>query len=73
MCINKCKFIYMYKYRIWESLGKFLDLWLLIFVVYIDFLFGYIYNFKFCWILNYIIESNVFVIKCKNNFRLSYI
>lgn len=45
MCINKRKFIY--KYRIWESLGKFLDLWLLIFVVYIDILFGYIYNFKF--------------------------
>lgn len=47
MCINLYIYIFKMK-RIWESLGKFLDLWLLIFVVYIDFLFEYIYNFKFC-------------------------
>lgn len=34
--------------RIWESLGKFSDLWLLILVVHIDFLFGHKHNFKSC-------------------------
>lgn len=34
--------------RIWESLGKFSDLWLLILVVHVDFLFGHIHNFKSC-------------------------
>lgn len=48
MRINKRKLIYMYKHRIWESLGKFSDLWLLILVVHIDFLFGHIHNFKSC-------------------------
>lgn len=44
MRINKRKLIY--KHRIWESLGKFSDLWLLILVVHVDFLFGHIHNFK---------------------------
>lgn len=48
MRINKRKLIYMSKHRIWESLGKFSDLWLLILVVHIDFLFGHIHNFKSC-------------------------
>lgn len=34
--------------RIWESLGKFSDSWLLILVVHIDFLFGHIHTFKSC-------------------------
>lgn len=46
MRINKRKLIY--KHRIWESSGKFSDLWLLILVVHIDFLFGHIHNFKSC-------------------------
>lgn len=44
MRINKRKLIY--KHRIWESLGKFSDLLLLILVVHIDILFGHIHNFK---------------------------
>lgn len=46
MRINKRKLIY--KHRIRKSLGKFSDLWLLILVVHVDFLFGHIHNFKSC-------------------------